>query len=768
MKKVYIYACLCILIQQAASAQTDTVPKTTVLDEVIFSVNKFAEQKRNVAQKIDVISSRNITQANAQNTGDLLINTGQVFVQKSQQGGSSPVLRGFEASRVLLVIDGIRMNNAVYRAGHLQNIITVDQNMLDRVEVMYGPASTIYGSDALGGVIHLRTKAPKTSGDKNFLATGSAFARYSSANEEKTIHANASLGGKKFAWLQAYTYSDFGDMKMGNKYPDDYPNFGRRSQYVTTINGIDSVVKNSDDRIERFSGYKQWDITQKLLYKQSEKVSHLLNVQLSNSTNVPRYDRLQDIRNGTLRYAEWFYGPQERLLAAYELNVGSAGFFNDIRVNVNYQDIKESRQQRDYRKYDRFDSRREHVKVWGFTADGRKVWNKNDLTIGIDGQFNDVKSVADRTNLTTGAVTKLDTRYPDGKNTMNYYALYAQHNYKFKSGRFILNDGIRLQAVRLNSNIVDNSFFNFPFTNITQNSEAVTGNIGLVYLPSRNSKLALSLASGFRAPNIDDLTKIFESSTAAKQVVVPNPDLKPEYTYNADLSYTHAFVEKVRIELSGFYTLFRNVLVKAPFQVNGQDSIMYNGVKSQVLATQNRNKAKVYGFNANVGVNITRSLLAFASVTYTKGVLSVDPKRPSLVFTKRANGQYIDSTMYVSEKPLDHIPPVYGRIGMQYTRNKFNTELAALYNGWKRIEDFNADGEDNAQYAAPNGYTPGSVIPDGFPSWMILNWRASYDINKSFTVQLAVENILDRNYRYFASGYSAAGRNFIVAVRGTF
>ena len=96
-----------------------------------------------------MISAKTIAGTNAQNTGDLLINTGKIFVQKSQQGGSSPVLRGFEASRVLLVIDGVRMNNAIYRSGHLQNIITNDQNSLSRVEVMYGPSSTIYGSSRI-------------------------------------------------------------------------------------------------------------------------------------------------------------------------------------------------------------------------------------------------------------------------------------------------------------------------------------------------------------------------------------------------------------------------------------------------------------------------------------------------------------------------------------------------------------------------------------------------------------------------------------------
>jgi hemoglobin/transferrin/lactoferrin receptor protein len=118
-------------------AQEDTLSEKT-LNEVVISANKFSERKRNVNQKIDIITSRTIATTNAQNTGDLLINTGNVFVQKSQQGGSSPVIRGFEASRVLLVVDGIRMNNAVYRAGHLQNAITIDQNMLERVEVLYG------------------------------------------------------------------------------------------------------------------------------------------------------------------------------------------------------------------------------------------------------------------------------------------------------------------------------------------------------------------------------------------------------------------------------------------------------------------------------------------------------------------------------------------------------------------------------------------------------------------------------------------------------
>ncbi|RYZ19205.1 MAG: TonB-dependent receptor, partial [Chitinophagaceae bacterium] len=340
MKKILcICAWLCYCFN--SSAQTDTTAKN--MDEVIIYSGKFAERKKNIAQKIEVISARQIAQWNTQNTGDLLINTGNVFVQKSQQGGSSPVIRGFEASRVLLVVDGIRLNNAIYRAGHLQNVITVDQNSLEGIEVMYGPGSTLYGSDALGGVVLMRTKQPKLSLGNELLATGSAFIRYSSANQEKTAHTDISIGGRKFAWLQAFNYSDFGDMKMGNNYPAQYPNFGRRSQFITRINGFDSIVTNPDDRVQKFSGYRQWDLTQKFLYRQSDRITHSLNLQHSNSTNVPRYDRLQDIRNGALRYAEWFYGPQTRYLGAYEFNAKDLGFLNALRLNVNYQKIEESR-----------------------------------------------------------------------------------------------------------------------------------------------------------------------------------------------------------------------------------------------------------------------------------------------------------------------------------------------------------------------------------------------------------------------------------------
>lgn len=725
-------------LYKSVNAQTDTLEEKN-LDEAVVYSNKFLEKKKNLAQKIDIISARSIARFNGQNTGDMLIATGNVFVQKSQQGGSSPVIRGFEASRVLIVIDGIRHNNAIFRSGHLQNVITIDQNMLEQAEVLYGPSSTLYGSDALGGVVHLRTKSPKLSDSSKLLIKGSAFSRFSTANNEKTIHYDLSLGGKKLAWLSGFTFSDFGDMKMGSNYPDKYPVFGRRDSIIAFFNLKDSVIANPDKNVQRYSAYKQWDMLQKIFFQQNERISHTLNFQFSNTNDVPRYDRLQDKRNfgssigTTLRFAEWYYGPQKRILGAYQFDLTDAGFFNELRVNINYQKQNESRQQREYRRYDRFESRREEVNVWGFVMDGRKKFGNHELTIGVDGQFNDVKSTADRTNLTSGVVSKLDTRYPDGKNKMNYLGLYAQHILKIKGGKWLLNDGIRLQYVSLRSNVNDNSFFNLPVTSFEQKNLSLTGNLGLIYLPSEKTRLSLGLSSGFRSPNIDDLVKVFDFSIA-KRVYVPNSALDPEYTYNADLTISHRLVNIIRFELTGFFTHFDNVIAGAPYKLNGQDSILYNSVMSAVYANQNLDKGSTYGFSTSLKIDFTTSLSLYSTASYTKGRL------------KKFNG---------TEVPQDHIPPFFGKTSLTYQRIKFGIELFAMYNGWKRIKDYNPDGEDNQQYATP----------DGMPSWATLNWRGNIRLFKEVMLQLAVENIFDRNYRYFASGFSAPGRNFVIALR---
>jgi hemoglobin/transferrin/lactoferrin receptor protein len=717
MNKVIVGFVSFFIVHIAFSQQKDTIATN---EEVIVYANKFPEKTKRIAQTIVSLNAKQLN--NQPNIADGLINSGQVFVQKSQQGGGSPVIRGFEASRVLLMVDGMRMNNAIYRAGHLQNIITVDNLVLNNVEILYGPSSTLFGSDALGGVVHMFTKNPLLSKTNNTEITGSATTRFSTAINEFKANAQVNIGGKKWASFTSITNSSFGDMIQGKNRLEAYPNFGLQPFIVKRFNNTDSATLNPNPNNQTPSGYKQIDITQKILFKPNNNSQHLINIQISNSTDIPRYDRLTETSSGNPAFAEWYYGPQVRTLLGYSLNsTNTNGFFKDIKLVCNYQHIEESRITRRFKNNNK-DFRWEAVDVFGFTIDAKHYSKKNELHLGAESYFNFISSTAERVNIATGAKSRIQTRYSDGPTYMHQHALYAQHTFKI-SRNLTLNDGLRFSLVNLQARFADTSIMRLPFNLATQKHLAITGNIGLVFDDNKN-RIAFVLSSGFRSPNIDDLSKVFE--TTIGRVVVPNTNLKPEYTYNAELNFKKTF-GSLQFGGSLFYTWFTNAIVVDKFQFNGNDSILYNNVRSGVVAPQNKANAFVYGFNVFANVAIAKNTLAEATYTFTYG----------------------DFKNNNTTVPLDHIPPTYGRVAITHTQSKWQAQAFVLFNGWKRLDRYSPSGEDNLQYATK----------DGMPGWYTLNINTQVDITPKLTAQLGIENILDRNYRYFASGISAAGLN---------
>lgn len=734
IRKILIFVSIISSVSTfAQDADTAFLPDVT-MDEIVISASKFKEQKKNVAQYIQTIPQKEIEWMMPQTSATLLEQTGKVFVQRSQAGGGSPVIRGFEANKVLLVIDGVRMNNAIYRGGHLQNVITVDNNMLEAVEILHGPGSTLYGSDALGGVMLFRTKQPRLSWNETTLFKSNIMTRFSSANNEATGHIDFNIGGKNLASLTSITYSKFGDTRQGNIRSPYNDSFGKRQWYVERIDGTDRVIYNQDANIQKFTGYSQVDLMQKFLLQQGSKVTHTLNLQYSTSSDVARYDRLTDIRNGNLRYAEWYYGPQDRAMAAYHLQAKNLnGFFDEVSAGINYQYIKESRHQRllynDIRQ-----NRTERLNIGGYNIDLRKMMNRHELTIGTDGQYNDLRSTAFGLNIATGQQSPLDTRYPDGGSNMYYGAVYAAHIFKIIPDKLILNDGIRLNYVGLNATFDDTTFYNFPFRSASQDNTALSGNLGLVYMPQSRWRFVLNGSTGFRSPNIDDLGKVFDSR-GGEFLVVPNPDLQPEYSYNTDLGISYSDNKFIRIEATGFHTWLRNAIVQDFYTLNGQTTLPFEGVPTRVVANQNKASAYIYGINSSLTAKLTPRVTFYSTLTYTYG-------------------RYEHTGTNV---PLDHIPPVYGKTSIFYRQGKFEGEFYSMYNGWKRLKDYSPSGEDNLNYATPLG----------MPSWNTLNIRTAYNLNDNMSFHLALENILDKNYRNFASGVSAPGRNLVLTFRGT-
>jgi len=731
--KTYIYLVSLLTLTAYAQTKKDTT-KVKHLEEVVITTQKYLKSKKEIPQQVETISSKTIEFQNFQNTADILANSGNAAVQKSQQGGGSPVIRGFEANRILLLVDGIRMNNLIFRGGHLQNILTVDKNSIENMDIFFGPSSTVFGSDALGGAINIETKKAKLFADIKKAVTGNAISRYSSVNEEKSVYFDLNYAKENWASLTSLSYNDFGDMKMGKKRNHNNPYFGERDQYVETINGVDTYVTNSNKYVQKFSAYKQYNFMQKLTYKQTNGNLHNVNLQYSTTSDIPRYDRLTDVNASGLRNAEWYYGPQKRILAAYTFNRDKAFLGSDLKFTASFQNGEESRHNRRFKKYE-LQNRIEKTNAFAIDLDLKKKFANGELLNGIEMYYDNLKSKENLDKMLTGTIDSLDTRYPNGDNNMFRNDAYVTYTGKINN-QTSWNSGARIGYTTLKSTIKDDKFFPLPFNSISQSNFTYSGTLGIIHNPSETVRLVANIGSGFRVPNIDDLAKIFESGNGS--VIVPNKNLKPEKTVTTDLGFTlRSKNNRFQWDNTYYYTRFIDAIVTDKFQFNGSETIDYDGSPSQVMANQNKRKAFVTGLSTTLKSYIIDNVLFTANFNYTLGRIVNN------------NNTY---------SPLDHIAPYYGKIGVAYDNKYVILEGYMLYNGKKHSKDYFLNGEDNEQYA-PKG---------GMPAWETYNFKASSKPIYGATLFAGVENILDTQYRTFASGINAPGRNIYGGLKYSF
>ena len=329
-------------------------PSSISLDEVVLSASNWAQNQLKVPQKVVVLSKKSFLLGAPQTAADLLQQSGQVYVQKSQLGGGSPMIRGFSANRILLAVDGVRMNSAIFRSGNLQNSLSIDPFTLDRVEVLYGAGSGVYGSDALGGVIHYYTQKPSfMDQESGRVWHGDIDLRSSSANQEQTAHFRVSHSGSRWAWSADFSQTDFGDLRMGRFGPEDYlqPFQVTPDPYPSLEGGIrDQWAPNTRSERQKPSGYSQWNATQKLHFKPSDSWMFGLDTYWSETGEYARYDRLlQPNSDGSPRYAQWYYGPQIWGMAhGWAQNSRKTGWYDQMKIHVAQQYFSESRNDRKF------------------------------------------------------------------------------------------------------------------------------------------------------------------------------------------------------------------------------------------------------------------------------------------------------------------------------------------------------------------------------------------------------------------------------------
>ena len=703
------------------------------LDGVVVSAARRTETKREITSRVTSITPSEIALQNPQTAADMLGSSGEVFIQKSQMGGGSPMIRGFATNRLLITVDGVRMNTAIFRSGNLQNVISLDPFATESAEVLFGPGSVIYGSDAIGGVMSFQTLTPQFTYTASPLVSGKAVTRYSSASNERTNHFDVNLGFRKWSLLTSITHSDFDDLRMGRHGPSEY----LRPFYVQRQDSMDVVVANEDPLVQRPTAYSQTNLMQKIRWKPNTKWDFNYGFHYSTTTDYARYDRHIRLRNGLPRSGEWYYGPQEWAMNSLRVSrLAQTAAFDQVDLTLAHQFFQESRIDRDFNGDTRY-RRVEEVNAYSANLDFTKVISgKNKLYYGLEGILNDVSSAGTDENILTGITFEGASRYPQA--TWSSYAAYLTYQHRL-SEKFSLQGGVRYNQFAIDADF-DTTFYPFPYTKAEINNSAVTGSLGVIFSPTEKFTARINASTGFRSPNVDDMGKVFDSEPGT--VIVPNPGLNAEYAYNLEAGIAKVFGDVLEIEVSGYYTLLEDAMVRRDFQLNGRDFIVYEDSLSRVQAIQNAARATVYGVNLDLEVNLSAGFGFSTNFNYQKGEEELDDGTTS---------------------PLRHAAPWFGASHLTYNANKLVLDFYAVYSGELSYKNLAEEerGKDYL-YAIDENGNPYS------PSWYTLNFKAKHQLSEHLTVSGGIENLTDQRYRPYSSGITAAGRNFILSLKASF
>ncbi len=707
-------------------------PNALTMDEAVVSANKWAQPKNRVPSKITLIKKGDYF--SVATTADMMNNTGDVFVQKSQQSGGSPMIRGFATNRVLIAVDGVRMNTAIFRSGNLQNIISIDPLSVQTAEVLFGPASVMYGSDAIGGVMSFSTLRTEFSKNDSILVKGNAQLNYASATNERTAHIDMKLGFKKLALVTSITHNQFGNTKMGSYGPDEY----LCNQYVEITDSADIIINNENSQIQIPTEYSQINVLQKLSYLPTERLKFDYSFIYSQSSDNPRYDRLiEQADDGSLKYAVWNYGPQKWLMNNLNVTHKSNNVIYDMAsFALSYQNFEESRIDRKFGNSS-LRERTENVNAVSANIDMIKHFSEKDkITYGFESVINFVDSDAITSDIITGHTENTSTRYPNSEWLST--AIFATFEHVF-SQKSVLNAGVRYNHYYLKS-AFDNTFYPFPFDEAVVNNGAVTGSLGYIYSILDKFAVTANISTGFRSPNVDDLGKLFDSEPGT--VVVPNPEIGAEYAISADIGLRKKIGKTIDIYANAYYTYLDNALVRRDFLFNDLDSIIYDGEMSKVQALQNAAFARVYGVQAGLDIDLALGFGFSSRFNWQSGVEEMDDG---------------------SQSPLRHVAPMFGKTAITYKAKSIQAEIYSYYNG--KISNENMAPSELAKTHMYVLDTNGQLYS---PSWWTLNIQATCKVSEIFSVNLGIENILDTRYRPYSSGVVAPGRNFIIGVRASF
>ena len=702
------------------------------IQEVVIKANRIKQDYQRTAKEVRTIDSKRMDEQYQANAADALSIDPNIFIQKSQSGGGSPMIRGMSTSRVLLTVDGIRMNNAIFRAGNVHNVISLDPESIANLEISLGPGSVLNGSDAMGGVMNINTYEAHY-GDSTEVLQSLVFTLSNQSSQlARRPNFRINYGGLNWAGMTSITFSQYQNVRMGKNVlgwtPESHLDNTLSNFYTARFGNLDTILVNENPYIQANTGYDQRNFTNKFKIRISPRTEIKAGLHGSITTDISRYDRMMEMKGDMPKYAKWNYGPQIWSLGYIALENRTNTRFSDwIKVTVAGQYYEESR---DVRKLKNLESKvqREQVYIGQFNLEAsKKLGTHSKLVYGAEYIQNNLTSTAWKYHeLVPDNTWPAQTRYADGslwQSTSGYAMLHSD-----LSDRLSASGGIRLNGVKLFTPISFNGFVQDTYLQFL----APSAELGLTYFRP-TFKYFLNLSTGFRAPNIDDASKVFDSQPGA--LIIPNPDLHEERLYSVEMGMKQKLGDRWALDASFFYSYLDEAMERAPFDFGGRDSVFYEGQLSQVLAVQNIDYARIWGYQFGVRSDISKNLHWLLHWAHPIG---------------------IDS----QGNPLRHANPFNATSTLSYSKHKFRTNVILRYNGSVDAEDMPFSEKDKLHMYAIND--------DGLPyspSWYTINIHGSYHFSKNILIRVGLENLMNVRYRPYASGIAAPGRSVFFSLR---
>lgn len=541
--------------------------------EMVITSTRIERDVFNTPQAITVINDAQIEEANVTATPDLFRNAEGVFIQKTNLGGGAPFIRGLTGKQVLILVDGIRLNNSFYRFGPHQYLNTIDPNSIERIEVVRGPSSVLYGSDAMGGVINIITKK-RTDFLDPLAADGLVSATYDSATAGTsyadepggyTTRLQGEGNWKDFGWLIGGSVKSYDDLEGGGDVGEQVP-----------------------------SGYRQYDADLKL-NKQFEPGTELvLGFQYLRQLDVPKTSEVT--LGGKIKFN---YEPQERTSTYLEYHDSNLDWFDDFKLNVSYNSQQEGEEI-----ITRLPVETRELTDIGTLGTTLQLTNaffedRHRLSYGIESYHDDFDTRKKNIDLDTGRVTITKPGVPDGA-TYDNLGIFIQDEIKLGKRANVILGGRYSQF----SAEVELDHPTEGKKTLALETNQFTGSLQGLYSLTKEINLLAGVAQGFRAPNMEDFFGRVDFNTE-----IPNTSLKPEESVNYEvvLKFLNA---STYADLHYFYADYDNLIDRV-------DTV--DALGQPVKQRRNVNNAIIEGVEGGLRHQFTQSWRLYATLSWTQG-----------------------------------------------------------------------------------------------------------------------------------------------------